>query len=78
MQAINILNNFKENQFKGFQVTKRKGILTSTWLIYQKDNFIYFFDIVDKIEFNDNYKYSKTEFLEEFKNSYFEIDCEIV
>ncbi|MEN3323547.1 hypothetical protein VP395_07400 [Mariniflexile soesokkakense] len=78
MQAIDILNNFKENKFKGFQVSKRKGFLSSTWLIYQKDNFIYFFDIAEKIEFSDNYKYTKDEFLQEFKNSHFEIDCEIV
>jgi hypothetical protein len=77
MKAIEILKKLEEKKMKGFQLFKRRGILTSTWLLYQKNNFIYFFDINDKIEFNDNHKYSEEEFLEEFKNSHFEIDCTI-
>lgn len=78
MKAEGILNRFKGIDSKGFQVTKRKGFLSSTWLIYQKNDFIYFFDIVDKIEFTEQYKYTTVEFLREFNNSQFEIDCEIV
>lgn len=77
MKAIEILKKF-EGKIEGFQLSKRRGILTSTWLLYRKDNCIYFFDINDENEFNDKNKYSEEEFLEEFKNSHFEIDCEII
>ncbi|WP_418603674.1 hypothetical protein [Hwangdonia sp.] len=77
MKAEELIKQFDKINANGFQLSKRKGILTSTWLLYQKNQFYYFFDIVDKIVFNDSHKYSKDEFIEEFKNSHFEIDCVI-
>ena len=52
-------------------------MLTSTWLIYLKDKSYYLFDINEMAEFDESHRYSKNEFLEEFKNSFFEIDCEV-
>ncbi len=60
----------------GFEITKRKGILTSTWEIYKRDNFFYYFDVSEKIIFDENHKYSREELIEEFKNSHFKIDYE--
>ncbi len=59
-EVINKLNNSKS---KGFQIEKRSGILTSTWLIYKVDGFYYYFDINQKIEFLKEYRYSKEEIL---------------
>ncbi|WOD45201.1 hypothetical protein [Hwangdonia lutea] len=77
MKAEELLKQFDKINTNGMQLSKRRGLLTSTWLLYQKNNFYYFFDIMDNIVFCDDYKYSKDEFLEEYKNSYFKIDCEI-
>jgi hypothetical protein len=61
----------------GFEITKRKGMLTSTWLIYKKEKFFYCFDVNERIIFDENHKYSLEELEMEFQNSYFDIDCEI-
>ena len=61
----------------GFEITKRRGILTSTWLLYKKEKYYYYFDVDEKIIFDENHKYSLEELEMEFQNSYFEIDCEI-
>ncbi len=60
----------------GFEITKRKGILTSTWEIYKKNKFFYFFNVNEKIIFDDNHKYTKDELIKEFQNSKFVIDYE--
>ncbi len=61
----------------GFEITKRRDMLTSTWLLYKRKNYYYYFDISEKIIFDENHKYSLEELVKEFENSYFEIDCEI-
>lgn len=61
----------------GFEITKRRGVLTSTWLLYKKEKYYYYFDINEKIIFDENHKYSVEELEMEFQNLYFEIDCEI-
>lgn len=61
----------------GFGITKRKGVLTSTWLLYKKEKYYYYFDVNKKIIFDENHKYSLEELEIEFENLYFEIDCEI-
>lgn len=66
-----------DNTESGFQITKRRGLFTSTWLIYWRENYFYYFDINEKIIFDDNHKYSLEEIEEELKNNYFEIDCKI-
>jgi hypothetical protein len=77
MKATEVLNKFENTDITGLQLSKKKGILTSTWLVYHKNDFFYLFDINDKVEFSSRFKYSKAEILEEFKNSSFEIDCEV-
>jgi hypothetical protein len=66
-----------KNAISGFEITKRRGMLTSTWLLYKKGKYYYYFDVDEKIIFDENHKYSLEELEMEFQNSYFEIDCEI-
>lgn len=61
----------------GFEITKRRGVLTSTWLLYKNEKYYYYFDINEKIIFDENHKYSVEEFEMEFQNLYFKINCEI-
>jgi hypothetical protein len=61
----------------GFEITKRRGVLTSTWLLYKNEKYYYYFDINEKIIFDENHKYSVEELEMEFKNLYFKINCEI-
>ena len=77
MKIQEIITELKNTKSEGFQLEKRNGILTSTWLIYKKNEFYYYFDINQKIEFTDDYKYSEEEILEEFKNANFEIELSI-
>jgi hypothetical protein len=77
MKILEIITELKNSKSEGFQLEKRNGILTSTWLIYKKKEFYYYFDINQKIEFTDEYKYSEKEILEKFKNAIFEIDLAI-
>ena len=77
MKIQEIITELKNTKSEGFQLEKRNGILTSTWLIYKKKEFYYYFDINQKIEFTDDYKYSEDEILDEFKNANFEIELSI-
>lgn len=77
MKIQEIITELKKSKSQGFQLEKRNGILTSTWLIYKKKDFYYYFDINQKIEFTDDYKYSEEEILDEFKNANFEIELSI-
>lgn len=72
-----IINNLKKSNSEGIQIKKQNGILTSTWLIYKKKDFYFYFDINQKIEFIDNYKYSEEQLLQEFKNANFIIELSI-
>ena len=62
---------------QGLELTKRKGILNSTWCIYKRENHFYFFDISENFIFDENHEYTLKELMEEFENGYFEIDCVI-
>ncbi len=70
-EVINVLNS---NKVDGLQLSKRNGIISSTWLLYKKLNSFYYFDINQKIEFIDEYKYSQEELINEFKNSNYNIE----
>jgi len=74
MNILEIINELDNNQQKGFQLANRKGLLNSTWLLYKKKLSYFYFDINQKIEFIDRYKYSKDELIKEFENSFFTID----
>lgn len=66
-----------ENNYIGFQLSKRNGLINTTWLLYKKDLAYYFFDINQKIAFEDNYKYSTIELLNELEKASFEIELSI-
>lgn len=74
MSITEIINEFEISKCKGLQVIKLKGIISSTWLFYKRNDFYYYFDINQKIEFVDRYKYTSEELVSEFKNSFFLID----
>jgi hypothetical protein len=71
---LQVILELENSQNKGFQLSKGKGLLNSTWLLYKRQDFYFYFDINQKIEFIDRYKYSKEELIKEFENSYFTID----
>jgi hypothetical protein len=73
-ELITVLNL---NNVIGLQLSKRNGILSSTWLLYKKNNSYYYFDINQKIEFVDRFKYSEEELIKEFRNSIYSIDLAI-
>lgn len=77
MKIQKIITELKNSKSQGFQLEKRNGILSSTWLTYKKKEFYYYFDINQKIEFTDDYKYSEEEILVEFQNANFEIQLSI-
>ena len=33
----------------GFEITKRRGVLTSTWLLYKKEKYYYYFELMKKL-----------------------------
>lgn len=66
-----------EKKYIGYQISKKNGFVSSTWFLYKKDMFYYFFDINQKIEFVDAYKYTKPEILIELEKSNFEIELPI-
>lgn len=77
MTINEVLNTLDRNSNSGLELTKRKGILTSTWNIFKKKNNYYFFDVNEKLVFDKNHRYTRIELEEEFKNAYFQIDCEV-
>lgn len=77
MNIQEIIQQLKISQHQGFQLEKRNGVITSTWLIYKRNGFYFYFDINQKIAFADDYKYSENEILEELKDSNFKIDLTI-
>jgi hypothetical protein len=58
----------------GLQLTKKNGILTSTWVLYFRKGFYYYFDICETFIFDEAHKYTKAEIINYFKNLKFEID----
>ena len=77
MNINEVINSMNSNQIDSVQLSKRIGILSSTWLLYNKDGFYYYFDINQKIEFIDMYKYTLEELIEELKFSVFNIELTI-
>jgi hypothetical protein len=69
-----IIDNLKKDNSEGLQIQKQNGIITSTWLIYFKNDKYYYFDINQKVEFIEQYSYTETELIKEFSNSKFIIE----
>ena len=77
MNMQQVIHELNKGKNQGFQLEKRNGILTSTWLIYKRNGFYFYFDINQKISFVDDFKYSENEILEELLNSTFKIELSI-
>jgi hypothetical protein len=69
-----IIDKLKKDNSEGLQIQKQNGIITSTWLIYFKNDKYYYFDINQKIEFIEQYSYTEIELIKEFSNSNFNIE----
>tara|TARA_R100001369_G_C3291511_1_gene163980 strand:+ start:517 stop:753 length:237 start_codon:yes stop_codon:yes gene_type:complete len=77
MKIQEIIENLDSDNNTGLQLSKRNGFINTTWLLYKKGIAYYFFDINQKIEFIDTYRYTKSELLTEFEKSNFEIELSI-
>lgn len=74
MNIQQLIDNLKNSKSEGFQIQKRNGIITSTWLIYKRKNKYYYFDINQKLEFIERYSYTENEILLEFENGNFNVE----
>ena len=77
MKIQEIIIKLISNKIDGFQICKRNSILTSTWLIYKKGSFFYYFDINQRIEFIENYRYTKDEIIQELDGFNYFIELEL-
>jgi hypothetical protein len=71
MNIVQIIEKLEQAQPFGFQITKRTGCLSSTWLLYKRQSVYYFFDINQKIEFIDRYRYTAAELSTEMAGAWF-------
>jgi hypothetical protein len=77
MKITDLISQFNITNVSGFQISKKNGLLTSTWLLYKRGEFFYFFDINQKIEFTERYKYSESELISETEGGVFRIDLDV-
>lgn len=77
MYVQELIKYLLNSESKGIQVSKRNGILSSTWLVYKKGEDFYYFDINQKIEFIECFRYTEAELIEELKGHWFEIEMEV-
>ena len=77
MTIEQITEEFDSKLKNGLQLTKRKGILTSTWMIQKTREFYYFFDIGEEFRFDLRHCYTLDDLLAELENDIFEIDMEV-
>lgn len=77
MTITDLISQFNKTNVRGFQISKKNGLLTSTWLLYKRGDFYYFFDINQKIEFTDRYKYSESDLTAVIQGGVFRIDLYI-
>jgi hypothetical protein len=77
MKIIDVIKSLKASEFDALQISKRNGIISSTWLLYKKGDLYFYFDVNQKVEFIDKYEYSEEELINEFKESDYLIDLSI-
>lgn len=77
MTIQDIILALNKQDAAGFQVSKRNGLIASTWLIYKVNTLYYYFDINQKIVFEDRYAYTETELLHEFQGHDFTIELAV-
>ena len=71
MNIVQIIEKLEQAQPFGLQITKRRGYLSSTWLLYKHHSAYYFFDINQKVEFNARYRYTAEELSAEMAGAWF-------
>ena len=71
MNIVQIIEKLEQAQTAGLQITKRRGYLSSTWLLYKHHSAYYFFDINQKIEFMARYRYTAEELSAEMAGAWF-------
>jgi hypothetical protein len=77
MKIQDIITKLDSSTSMGYQLSRRNGILNSTWLLYKTKGFYFYLDINQKIEFIDRYKYTREELINEFQDSFFTIEDSI-
>jgi hypothetical protein len=77
MTITELIFQLNKTNVSGFQISKKNGQVTSTWLLYKRSDFYYFFDINQKIEFTERYKYSESELTAEMQGGIFRIDLDV-
>lgn len=77
MEIKEVLEEMKAKNFEGVQLTKKNGIITTTWLLYKRGNYFYYFDINQSIEFMEYSRYSEDELIKELEHGFFRIDTEV-
>lgn len=77
MKIQEVIKQLKVIDYKGFQIEKRFGIISSTWLIYKVEQDYYLFNIDDDIEFVEENKFTEDELISKFSGFNFDIDMPI-
>jgi len=77
MTIIEVADLVANTPSKALQLTKRKGVLTSTWVIYKREKNYYYFDIGERFVFDENHRYTYEELIDNFADSKYEIDEEV-
>lgn len=77
MKIQEVIKQLKVIDYKGFQIEKRFGIISSTWLIYKVGEDYYLFNIDDDIVFIEENKFTEDELISKFNGFNFEIDMPI-
>ncbi len=77
MKIQEVIKQLKVIDYKGFQIEKRFGIISSTWLIYKVEQDYYLFNIDDDIEFVEENKFTEDELISKFNGFNLDIDMPI-
>lgn len=77
MKIQEVIKQLKVIDYKGFQIEKRFGIISSTWLIYKVEQDYYLFNINDDIEFVEENKFTEDELISKFNGFNLDIDMPI-
>ncbi len=77
LTIIEITEKLSNSPCKALQLTKKKGALTTTWIIYKRKMYYYYFDICERFVFDKCHRYSFNELIHEFTGSNYEIDEDV-
>jgi hypothetical protein len=77
MRMKEVIEEMVAKGYEGVHLTKKNGIITTTWLLYKRGIYFYYFDINQSIEFMEYSRYSENELIEELEHGSFRIDTEV-